>query len=174
MEIKLSHLLLSPDVFNKNETEQIRDLILRENRLDELIEIFLKDNIRLTQKAAIVLCEIAVQKPGLLDPYLILLLNNLYKEPEPTNAIKRNTLRVLQLVKLPIQCHDMAVDKCFEYLENRKEAIAIQVFAMTILSNIANSYPELKKELRILIEDRMEQASAGFRSRGKKILKKLN
>jgi len=58
-------------------------------------------------------------------------------------------------------------------LENKKEPIAIRVFAMTVLANLADTYPEIKGELIAVIEDQMPYGSAGFISRGKKILKKL-
>jgi hypothetical protein len=97
-----------------------------------------------------------------------LLLTNLYNAP--ADPVKRNTLRILQYVSIPKKQHDAAVDLCFQYLENRKEAVAIQVFAMTVLANIVKEYPELKKELILLLEDRIENSSAGFRSRARKIL----
>ncbi|MBK6266682.1 hypothetical protein JKA74_16675 [Marivirga sp. S37H4] len=169
----LSKILLSADTFSKQEAEKVAERILRdEGHLDELLSIFIKENIRLTQRAALVLCYFAEQKPDLLIPYLKYMLENLYKNP--TDAVKRNTLRILQFVALPTKYHEMAIDKCFQYLENKKEAIAIQVFAMTVLSNIVSDYPELKRELKMLLENRILHGSAGFQSRGKKILKKLN
>jgi hypothetical protein len=44
---------------------------------------------------------------------------------------------------------------------------------MTVLLNIVKYVPELKEELKIIIEDQMPYASAGFQSRGKKTLKAL-
>ena len=44
---------------------------------------------------------------------------------------------------------------------------------MTVLYNITLKIPELADELKIIIEDQMPYGSAGFKSRGKKILKGL-
>jgi hypothetical protein len=44
---------------------------------------------------------------------------------------------------------------------------------MTVLSRIAAFHPELKNELRIIIEDTLPFASAAFISRAKKVLPQL-
>jgi hypothetical protein len=41
------------------------------------------------------------------------------------------------------------------------------------LQNLAKDYPEIKTELKLLIEDQLPHQTAGFKSRGKKILKEL-
>ena len=45
---------------------------------------------------------------------------------------------------------------------------------MTVLSNIACQFPELKDELIMTIEEHMPFGSAGFVSRGRKVLNRLN
>ena len=44
---------------------------------------------------------------------------------------------------------------------------------MSVLLKIVRRYPELKQELKQLIEDQMPFGSAGFVSRGKRVLKAL-
>jgi hypothetical protein len=44
---------------------------------------------------------------------------------------------------------------------------------MTVLFNIVKKYPELKDELKMSIEDQLPYGSAGFKSRGRRILKSL-
>jgi hypothetical protein len=56
---------------------------------------------------------------------------------------------------------------------NTKQPIAVRVFSMTVLCNLAGKLPELKNELIPLIEDQMPYGSAGFISRGRKVLKDL-
>lgn len=62
---------------------------------------------------------------------------------------------------------------CFAYLESPAEALAIKVFSMTVLGNLAKLYPEIIPELKLLIEDQLPYQTAGFKSRGKKVLKVL-
>jgi hypothetical protein len=57
---------------------------------------------------------------------------------------------------------------------NKKEPIAVKVFSMTVLANLSKSSPDIKKELRIAIEDQLPYGSAGFVSRAKKVLKEID
>ena len=66
-----------------------------------------------------------------------------------------------------------AADICFGYLVDHKETIAVRVFAMTVLGNICRREPDLGIELRLVIEEELPYASAGFKSRAKKILAEL-
>ena len=45
---------------------------------------------------------------------------------------------------------------------------------MTVLGNLAKQYPEIKAELKLLIEYQLLHQSAGFKSRAKKVLKDLD
>jgi hypothetical protein len=62
---------------------------------------------------------------------------------------------------------------CFGHLNNRRTAIAIQVFSITVLHNIARDEPDLRRELRIILDDLMPYGSPGFRARARKILQDL-
>ncbi len=88
-------------------------------------------------------------------------------------AVKRNTLKILQFVDIPEDLLGITADICFRLLNDGKEPIAVKVFAMTVIFNIVKKYPELNEELKISIEEQMPFASAGFKSRGNKILKAL-
>ncbi|MCY7309163.1 MAG: hypothetical protein LH619_00155 [Chitinophagaceae bacterium] len=44
---------------------------------------------------------------------------------------------------------------------------------MTVLQNLSKLYPEIKQELKTIIEDRWELETAAFHSRAKKILKEI-
>jgi len=44
---------------------------------------------------------------------------------------------------------------------------------MTVIYNLTEQLPDLARELRLLIEDQYDLGSAGFKSRGKKVLKQL-
>ena len=74
----------------------------------------------------------------------------------------------------PNSIHDQLLEKAFEYLENKKEAVAVKIHAMTVAERLCQSYPELKTELKIILEDQIEFGSAGFRSRASKILGKIS
>ncbi len=139
----------------------------------ELMELFLSDIYRVNQRAAWVVGDAVRNKPELVAVHLESMVLNL-KNPGIHDAIKRNTLRIMQELELPEELLGEAADICFKFFQSNDEAVAIKVFSMTVLYNITKRVPELADELVILIEDQMPYGSAGFRARGRKTLKALN
>lgn len=141
-------------------------------RFKVLVDVYLKGPYRITQRAAWPLTYCVEQHPKLIEPHLKLILNHL-KKPGIHDAAKRNTIRLFQFIQIPKRFQGKVADICFEYLRNRKEAVAIRVFSMTVLAQIARQHPELKDELRIVIEDQLPYSTAAFTNRGRKTLRGL-
>jgi len=161
----------------KDHSKAITDKIVKyvgnnDDRFALLVDIYLKGPYRITQRAAWPLSHCVVTHPNLIDGHLAKILK-FVKQPGNHDAVKRNTIRLLQFIEIPKRYHGQVVDMCFGYLTDAKEPIAIKVFSMTVLANLVKGIPELKEELRIVIEDQMPYGSAGFISRGKKVLKAL-
>jgi hypothetical protein len=100
------------------------------------------------------------------------LIRNL-KRPGLHDAVKRNTIRILQFIPIPRSLQGHATAICFDLFKNPKEPVAVRVFSMSVLGRIAEDQPELKGELKLLIEDQLPFGSAGFISRARKVLKQL-
>ncbi|MEQ9425713.1 MAG: hypothetical protein RJQ09_14915 [Cyclobacteriaceae bacterium] len=143
-----------------------------EDKFAKLIQLFLSDDYRVTQRAAWILSHCCDEHPELIKPHLTRIVKNL--DNNPNIAVKRNTVRILQFIQLPESLMGPLADHCFNYLRSPKETIAVKVFSMTILSNICRYFPELSNELIPIIEEQMPYGSAGFKSRGKKVLKELS
>jgi hypothetical protein len=62
---------------------------------------------------------------------------------------------------------------CFDYIISPKEKPAVKAFSLTVLQNLSRQYPEIKNELRTIIETQWDNESPAFRSRARKILKEL-
>lgn len=142
------------------------------DRLALLFEVFLGDVYRLTQRSAWVVRYVAEKHPELMRPYYPVLLEALRRKPLH-DAVKRNVLNVFEALEITPDCYDDLADHCFRYLADPQEAIAIRCASMSILEKICQAIPELKSELRMLIEEHLEFGGAGFKSRGKRILKGL-
>ncbi len=140
-------------------------------RFAHLMELFFADDNRLAQRAAWMMSHCVDKQPKLVLPYLEKMVKHLYVSNE--DAIKRNVLRILQLISIPESLWGQVLEKCFKYLESNNEAIAIRVFSMTVAYNISQHVPEIKPELKALIEEIIIFGSAGLKSRGNKILAKL-
>lgn len=141
-------------------------------RFGRLMQLFLHGTYRLTQRAAWVVSICAERDPGLIKPYFKPIIDNL-KNKVP-DAVKRNTLRIFQDIDVPDEYFGDLADICFGFLNSGEESVAVKVFSISILCNITKKEPGLGNELRIIIEDQLPYASAGFQSRARKVLKKLD
>lgn len=141
-----------------------------QERFDKLFDLFINDEYRVVQRAAWALSYCAIKYPSLISKHFKKLIQNL-KVREISNAVKRNTLRLLQYVDLPEDLHGDVMAMCFDYITSMSEAPAVKAFALTILQNLALRYPEIKDEVKIIIEDRWENETPAFRSRAKAFLK---
>lgn len=144
-----------------------------ENRslVPQLLKLMLGDDVSMAQRAAWPLGMLGTKKPELLLPYFPEMLKALDHPQHP--AIKRNVYRTLQFMEIPEQYRGKLFEMCTEDLSHPKMPAAIRVFAMTVAFNISQAHPELKPELKILIEEGMSSGTAGYRIRGEKILRKL-
>ena len=137
------------------------------------MKLFLKGEYRITQRAAWIISHCADEHPAIILPYLGRMLDRML-EPGVHVAVKRNVIRILQNIKIPDSLTGKVATICFDMLASPKEPIAVKCFSMTVLANIARQEPDLKNEIRILIEREVMNGSAGLRSRGAKILAKLS
>lgn len=157
----------------KSQATKIADYVNdNPTRFKVLVDTFLKGPYRITQRASWPLNLCVERKPTLVKPHLKRILRHL-QEPGIHDAVKRNTMRMLQFCIIPKALHGSVADLCFQYLQSKKEAVAIKVFAMTVLSNIIEKEPDLKKELKIILEDQLPYASPGFTVRAHRVLKAL-
>ena len=86
----------------------------------------------------------------------------------------RSLSKWLWLCGIPEEIEGEAAEQLFEWLLDPKVKVAPKVFAMSALADLAKKYPELAFELRTIIEEQMPEGSAGYKSRGRKVLKQLD
>lgn len=143
-----------------------------QERFDELFYLFLNDEYRVIQRAAWPLSYTVIKHPELIQKHFRKLLINLRK-PGIHDAVKRNTVRLLQYVDIPRKYHGEVMDICFSYISAPAEPVAIKAFSLTILQYLSDQYPEIKNELQLVIEERWDHETVAFKTRAKKILKDL-
>ncbi len=142
-----------------------------QERFNQLFDLFLHDEIRVTQRAAWVISHCFDKHPQLIDLHIKAFWTNL--EVPQNDAIKRNTLRIFQNYSLPEELQGIAATLCFDFLADPNEAVAIRAHSMPILYNIGLQQPELLPELALLLEEVIPHGSTGLKNRGMKILKKI-
>lgn len=155
---------------SKKQTDRIVGYIgADKDRFKALVDLFFKGEYRITQRAAWPLSYCVRNHPRLIEPYYKQLLDNLEKKDIHV-AVVRNTVRLLQDVSIPKRWHGRVMNICFDFVADMQTPIAVKAFALTILSNLSEDYPEIKGELKVLIEEQWQQATPAFRSRAKKVL----
>lgn len=140
-------------------------------RFAELFELFKNGEQRIAQRASWSVSHCAEKFPVLISPYCGEMVDYL-QMPGIHDSIKRNILRIFQTIDIPIELEGRLLELCFGYLMDKKEAVAIRVFAMQVLANLCEKYPEIRNELKVIIEDELPYAKPAFVSRGRKILKR--
>lgn len=108
--------------------------------------------------------------PGFIKKRMGELIQHL-KKPGIHDAVKRNTIRILQEIDIPKKHHGEVMNICFQYLESPTEAVAVKAFSLTVLGNLAKLYPDILPEIKLLIEDQLPEQTAAFKSRAKQVLK---
>jgi len=88
-------------------------------------------------------------------------------------SVTRACLRLLSREKLTVKNLGRLTNQCFNWLVASSTPIAVKVHAMQLLYRVALLEPDFKNELKLIIEEQLPHGSAGFKSRGKKILKLL-
>jgi hypothetical protein len=138
----------------------------------DLMKLFFTGEYRVTQRAAWPVSVCVEHHPELIKPYFKKILNYM-RQPGTHEAVWRNIVRLLQFVEIPKTHQGQVMNSCFEFISDPQTPIAIKADSLTVLDNLSRSYPEIKPELKLIIEERWEHETAAFRSRARKILQRL-
>lgn len=137
-----------------------------------LMKCFLEGEYLVAQRSGWPLSICVEKHPELIHPYFKKILEYLDK-PGTHEAVTRNIVRLLQYAAIPKRFHGRVMSACFEFVSTHDTPAAVKAFSLTILEQLAEEYPEIKPELKVIIEERWDHETAAFRSRARKILKKL-
>jgi hypothetical protein len=144
-----------------------------QKRFDELFDLFLHDEYRVIQRAGWPISYCVEDHPELIKKHYAGLLKNLNKKGIH-DAVKRNSVRLLQYVSIPEKFHGEVMDLCFRYITSPAEAVAVKAFSITVLQNLARQYPEIINEIKLVIEERWDYETVAFKTRANKLLKELS
>ena len=152
---------------------ELAKTILKNNIENELLVYALNKNQMLSNRAMWVLSHCADLDFERIKPFQVKLINHL-KNKNIHSGVIRSVLRIFQEQPIPKKHESFMIDKCFEYIKNPKEAIAVRAFAITVVYNISKPYPELLSELSIVLTHlNIEHESAGIINRAKNTLKNI-
>lgn len=138
----------------------------------ELMDCFLCDDYRTAQRAAWSVSWAAKAKPSLITPWIKDLVAQLSRT-DVHDAVIRNSVRVLEDIDIPEEFHADVMNACFAFIEKPSTPIAIKAFSLTTIYNLSGYYPDIKQELKLIIEALWDSETPAFKSRAKKILKAI-
>jgi hypothetical protein len=155
----------------KKEAELVAHRIAEEPEyVNQLWEIAIS-NEKHSWRATWLMDKVYLINQDLIRPYLPQIIDMI---PDLEDESKqRQFLKLISMEPLPKNISGSFINKCFDLLIASTTAVAVKVHAMQILFNFTQTEPDLKNELALIIEEQMENGTAGFCSRGKKLLKKL-
>ena len=158
------------EVHSKAQATKIADYVGDDpDRFAELIKCLLGPVYRVSQRAAWPVSLCIERNPVLVQPYFNVLIKQLEREDVHV-AVRRNVARLLQFVEIPKRYQGRIFDACYNLLADPNETVAVRVFSMTVAAKIAKDEPELMEELRMVATKYPQVATAGFRSRARRVL----
>ena len=172
MDGSINYESLLMQQLSRNHTEYVAHCIgNNEQEFGRLMNIVLYGREPVAQRAAWVMDACVETHPEFLSPYVETLIEAL---PQfVNNGVIRQVVKALTAQEIPEKLEGQLVDFCFCRLQSADTPVAIKVHCMQILANITARHPNLAGELRTVILEQTPRNSAGFASRGKKILKQL-
>ncbi len=78
-----------------------------------------------------------------------------------------------QLVGIPEENEGEAIDLLFGWLLSADIKVTVKSNALFALFNLTQKYPELKRELKVSLENQLGKSTADFDKRARRLLKKL-
>jgi len=136
------------------------------------MHFFLQDDLLTAQRAAFTISMIGSSNPQMFEPYIESMLSRL--DANVHDAVVRCILQIFQEMEFPEDLEGLIFDKCMNYLISPKYPAAFRVYAMNILVNLCEKYPELKAEVKPVISDVLQTSELpSVTSRAKRELKRL-
>ena len=158
---------------SKNQTmKTVRYVGTNKKRFSELMKLFFGNEYRVTQRSAWAVSYCVLKHHELIKPYLKKMILNL-KQPNLHDAVKRNTVKILQDINIPKNLIGLSAEACFNLLSSKTEPLAVKCYSISVLAKICKQEPDLKNELTLLIEKQLPYSTAGFRARARKVFKEL-
>ncbi len=143
-----------------------------QGRFNELFHLFLTDEYRVVQRSAWPVSYCVEAHPKLIKTNFGKLIRNL-QQPNLHDAVKRNSVRLLQHADIPVKYRGEVMNICFAYVESPTEAVATKAFALTVLGRLAAWYPDIIPEIKLLIEDQLPHQTPAFKARANQLMKQF-
>ena len=166
---KLKQHLLS---FGAGELELLKMAVCKDRDLFNQLYIWIfSDNRRLAWRACWIIDTASEKQPDLLSDKIPEIISGLSSTID--SSLKRHFTRILCRYDIPEIYQVVVIDRCFELLVPSEPA-AVRVNSMQLLFNLSQHLPDLKFELKSVLESLIDEGgSVGFINRALKLAKQL-
>lgn len=120
----------------------------------DIMEIALQGKDQIAWRAAWLCEKINDHHPGILAPYIDAITRALPRLSH--HGLRRQLLKIVTLYPIAEADRGMLTDYCLSRLEDPSDPPAVKAHAMQILYNISEAEPEMKEELRQVLEWTLE------------------
>ena len=138
-------------------------------KFSDLMSIFFAGPYRLTQRAAWPMNYCVQTHPDLIVPYLTKLIRFAERD-DVHDAVRRNTMRLLQYVDVPAKLKSRVYELCLKLISDPKQPVAVKVFAITTAHRIAGTERPLMDELALTVREQLTHNSVAFAKRAREVL----
>jgi hypothetical protein len=143
------------DEHSKEQMQKIARFIGTDKvRLGNLMKLVLANEPKISARASWAVIHTTLKNPSVLNPWIKKMIAMLSTTSD--SSVKRNLLRMLDEMKIPHNLQGEMLAIGYELLVSVKEPVAVKVFAMTVLCNLAIEHPDLKPELRLVVNGLLE------------------
>ena len=135
-------------------------------RIADLVDIALNADGQTAARALWALEKVAAKHRNILLPHIPAIVATL---PRFTfSGMRRIACKILMLTNVPPDFDGPIIDFCFRMLETPDEPIGVKANCMSLIASRLSNYPELKPELKAIVDSIIETSdSKGFVVRAK-------
>jgi len=163
---------ISAEISKANTLLVCNYIISNPNSLDELYNLIFTGKGKTKWRAAWVFEHVFLAQPDMINPYIPELIKRFPDIKD--DGVRRHFAKILSLSDINAMADGNLIDTCFSQLMSETIPVAVKTQCMQILFNITREYPDLKRELIMVLEEQMPNNSAGFKSRANKLIKALS
>jgi hypothetical protein len=139
----------------------------------ELADAFTGKDEELARRASWPIGYIAADHPELSKKYIRKFIQ-LLKQSNRHPSIYRNTFRILQYYPLPQNLKGEVFDISLRFIQNAAHPGSIRAFAMSSALNAGIQYPELIRELKLVLLSLSSEETPAILSRSRKVLQQID
>ncbi|MCI5059390.1 MAG: hypothetical protein MRY83_24975 [Flavobacteriales bacterium] len=143
-----------------------------QGKFDDLMCLVYGNDLDHSMRASWIVDMVCAKNDKLFESHLDQVIENLggFKH----EGVHRSLLKIISNLEIPEKHLAHLFDKCLNWLIREEVPIAVKVHGMQVAFNISQKVPELQRELALVLEENYDNASVGFKSRARKLIKKLS